>query len=247
MACLAPITKTVIDRGLRISHSLGMLTADDILAELFRQIEANEIAQVKVARHLGIAPARVTEMKKGTRQLKASEMQPLAELLGMVEPDPFAVVAIDAPYLIPNLGKVAQGVWLEQTTDDDSLAPVPYDRFRGDPLPTDLFAVTPVGTSMNLRFPEGTRLICQRVPFGICGFKPGQYAIVSRSAHDLRELTCKRVEVDNDGNYWLYSESSDPRFAEPWLVGKPSSDHHDDVEIAVEGLVIRAVQNLNDV
>lgn len=223
-----------------------MLTAEAILAEMIRQIDASEIAQVDVARRLGIAPARVTEMKKGTRRLQAAEMQPLAELLGMVARDPLGGSAIDDPYMIPHLGKVAQGVWLEQTTDDEPLPPVPYDRFRGDPAPMDLFAVTPEGNSMNLRFPAGSRLICRRVRFGNVGVASGQYVIVSRTAHDLRELTCKRVEIDTDGNYWLHSESDDPRFKDPWLVGKPDNGLFTDMEVVIEGRVIRAVQILDE-
>ncbi len=223
-----------------------MLTAEDILAEMIRQIDAGEIAQVDVARHLGIAPARVSEMKKGARRLQTGEMQPLAQLLGMVEVGVLDGSAIEAPYMIPHLGKVAQGVWLEQTTDEEPLPPVPYDRFRGDPAPTDLFAVTPEGTSMNLRFPIGSRLICRRVCFGNANVASGHYVIVSRTAHDLRELTCKRVEIDAEGNYWLHSESDDPRFKEPWFVGQPDNGHFTDMEVVIEGRVIRAVQLLDE-
>lgn len=246
MTCLAPITKTVIDTRLRFPHVIDMLTAEAILAELIRRLDAKELVGADVARHLRIAPARVTEMKKGERRLQQEEMQPLAELLGLVERDPLSDSAIGNPYMIPHLGKVAQGVWLEQSTEDEPLEPVPYDRFRGDPAPGDLFAVTPEGTSMNLRFPAGSRLICRRVPFGHANIRSGHYVIVSRTAHDLRELTCKRLEIDSDGNYWLHSESDDPRFRDPWFVGQPDDGHFTDMEVAIEGKVIRAIQVLDD-
>ena len=70
-------------------------------------------------------------------------------------------------------------------------------------------------------------------------------AFRERTAHDLRELTCKRIEIDQEGNYWLHSESDDPRFAEPWFIGRPDNGHFTDMEVVIEGRVIRAVQLLD--
>lgn len=239
------ITKFVIDSAFPFAHALAMLTPEEIRAELIRQIEAGEVGQAAVARHLGIAPARIAEIRNGKRRIQPNELAPLAEFLKMAQPDPLRGAELGEPDMIPHLGKVAQGVWLEQTTDEEALPAVPYDRFRGDPAPTDLFAVTPEGTSMNRRFPAGSRLICRRVPFGTAEVRSGQYVIVSRTAHDLRELTCKRLEIDGEGNYWLHSESDDPRFAEPWFVGRPDDGHFTDMEVCIEGRVIRAVQLLD--
>lgn len=240
------ITKIVIDSAFPFAHGWGMLTPEEIRAELIRQIDAGDIGQAAVARFLGIAPARVAEIRNGKRRIQPNELAPLAELLKLAEPSPIGGAALGKPDMIPNLGKVAQGVWLEQTPDSETLAPVPYDRFRGDPSPANLFAVTPEGNSMNLRFPAGSRLICRRVAFGGGQVRSGHYVIVSRTAHDLRELTCKRLEIDGEGNYWLHSESDDPRFKEPWFVGKPDNGHFSDMEIVIEGRVIRAVQDLEN-
>ena len=218
-----------------------MLTADQIRDELIRQLDERKLTGRAVASTLCIAPARVTEMKNRGRKVQQAEMGPLAEYLKMVEPDPTRRDPVESVAQIPNLGRVAQGVWLEESEADGTT--VAYDRMRGDPPPTDLFAVTPVGTSMNLRFMPGTHLICRRVPFGIGGFRAGDYVIVKRHAHELHEMTCKRVEIDDEGVYWLYSESSDPKFAEPWRAGKPDEAHHDDMEISAVGKVIRAVQD----
>jgi len=219
-----------------------MLTHDEIREELIRQLDAGEIKAVTVARKLNIAAARVSEMRKRDRRVQQDEMQPLAELLKMTPASPTNVRPVEATEEIANWGKVAQGVWLEQT-DRDEFETVPYDRFAGDPGVEDLFAVTPEGTSMNLVFLPGTDLICRRTAFGDGRWKTGDYVIAQRTAHDLRELTCKRVEIDDDGEFWLHSESSDPKFAEPWKIGKPTEDHHLDSEIQIVGKVIRAVQN----
>ena len=241
----AVITIPVIDRPLRFPQHTAMITHDEIKAELIRQIDSKQLKQAAVARHLSIAPARIAEIRGGTRRIQPDEMPKLAELLRMVEPDLTRRDPVESVDEIPNLGRVAQGVWMEQTEADPENK-VAYDRLSGDPPATDLFAVTPEGTSMNLRFMPGTKLICRRVPFGTGRFESGDYVIVKRTAHDLYEMTCKRVEIDQDGVYWLYSESSDPKFAKPWRVGKPDEGHHTDVEVEVIAKVIRAVQDLEN-
>lgn len=234
------ITIPVIDGSFLWAHQAPMLTHDEIKAELLRQIDNGTAKQADVARHLGIAPARINEIRKGTRRIQQDEMPKLAIFLKMREPDVNRFPVQD--YVrIPHWGKVAQGVWLEQSQSEPDGDFVIFDRIKGDPPATDLFAVTPEGTSMNKRFPEGTRLICRSVANGDGSFTSGSYVIVQRLNHDLREMTCKRVEVDGDGVFWLHSESTDPRFAAPWRIGKPSEMHHDDTEIRVIGKVIRAV------
>lgn len=216
-----------------------MITADQLREELIRQLDAGLIKGAAVARKLGIAPARVTEMRNLTRQVQQKEMENLAKILGLLDTQ-----QIYGSYDISNLGKVAQGVWIEASqTNTDNLPSVTYDRMRGDPPPSDLFAVTPEGTSMNLRFMQGTQLICRKVPFGNGTYKSGDYVIAQRKAHDLVEMTVKRLEIDADGQHWLHSESSDPRFQEPWLIGKPDGDYHGDNEVRVLAKVIRAVQD----
>lgn len=221
-----------------------MLTHDEIREELIRQVDDGQVKQIDVARKLGIAPARVSEMRRRARKVQQAEMPVLAEILGLAEPTRPAPRRVESTSLIANWGKVAQGVWLEQTEHSDEQSPVPYDRVNGDPPPTDLFAVTPEGTSMNQRFMPDTQLICRRIPFGTGAVRPGDYVIVQREAHELRELTCKRVEIDNEGIYWLHSESDDPRFQIPWKVGRPSEEAFGDNEIQIIGKVIRAVQDL---
>lgn len=76
---------SVIDAPLRFSQCQHVLTADDIREELIRQLDAGRLAGVAVAAALGIATPRVTEMRKRERRVQQQEMQPLAELLGMVE------------------------------------------------------------------------------------------------------------------------------------------------------------------
>lgn len=82
----------VIDRSLRISQCRPMITHDEILAELVRQLDAGQIRPKNVAEHLGIARPRVSEMRKQERRIQPNEMPKLARLLGMKWGDDVPVV-----------------------------------------------------------------------------------------------------------------------------------------------------------
>lgn len=220
-----------------------MVSHDEILAELIRQLDAKTIRVKDVAAKLVIAPTRVTEMRHGRRRIQPQEMQALARLLGLEGKEgALAQSKIARTIQIKHLGKVAQGVWLEQSfAEPDGFETVSYDMRPGDPGPADLFAVTPEGLSMNQVFPPGIQLICRRVPFGFGELRSGDLVVVERTNHDLREMTCKRLYIDTDGVYWLRSESDQPQFQDPWKVGKPDQDMHVDTEITVIGKVMRGV------
>ena len=49
--------------------------------------------------------------------------------------------------------------------------------------------------------------------------------------------------VDDEGAFWLHSESDDDRFKEPWRIGYPDEDYHADIEIRVVAKVVRDVRN----
>lgn len=74
---------SVIDASLRISQTLAVLTHEQILAELTRQLDENVLTGKAVADALKIAPARVSEMKKGDRRIQPREMPVLAKMLKM--------------------------------------------------------------------------------------------------------------------------------------------------------------------
>lgn len=61
-----------------------MLTHDEILAELLKQLDAGYIRQADLARHLKIHPSRVIDIKKGDRRIQPEELTPTAEFLGMI-------------------------------------------------------------------------------------------------------------------------------------------------------------------
>lgn len=219
-----------------------MLTHDEILAEMIRQLESGAVRPVMISAALGIPSSRVAEMRRGARRIQQREMPILAALLNMSDDGSASAAPVLQTVKIPHLGKVSQGLWLEESSIDPEVRDfVSYDMEPGDAGPADLFSVTPEGKSMNLAFPPGIKLICRRVPFGNGDFRSGDYVIVERANHDLREMTCKQVEIDGQGVYWLRSCSDQPQFQQPWRIGAPDVDAHDDMEIRVIGKVIRGV------
>lgn len=236
------ITITVMDAPLRFPQRDPMVNHDEIRSELRRQLDAEMLKVKDVAAKLGIAPTRVTEIRYGRRRIQPNEMHVLAKMLGLEGDSPATQTRITRTVQIPHWGKVAQGLWREETLADPERAEtIGYDMRPGDPGPQDLFAVTPEGASMNLVFPPGVQLICRRVPFGLQELKAGDLVVVERNAHDLRELTCKRLVIDAEGVFWLKAESDQAQFQSPWRIGKPDEDHHSDDGIQVVGKVIRGV------
>lgn len=235
------ITIPVIDSRYGLAHTAAMLTHDEILAELIRQVATKQIKQWFVAEKLGVAPPRITEVIKGKRKIQPKEMPILANLLGLTNTDT-ATKPISYSVGIPILGRVAVGIWLEQSfVDPNDAEKVTYDRLPGDASPESLFAVTPEGDSMNLAFPDKSILICRHLYNGNGQVKAGDYVIVERHAHDLRELTCKRLEIADNGDYLLCSESSNPKHSEPIVVPRSIDDEHIDNGVSILGKVVRVV------
>jgi len=222
---------------------MEVIEHDALLAELRRQIDAKLIRQSEVAAALGIPSSRVAEIRKGIRRIQGREIAPLARILGVTGGPPPPTRSVQSSLAVPVLGKVAAGVWLEQTVDEQfSHHTVPYDRLPGDPGNGGLFAVIPEGASMNRIFPEGIILICRRVPFGFAQVTAGDLVIVEREAHDLREMTCKRLAIDEDtGDYLLLSESDRPEFQEPIRVKRSIHNEHVDTGISIIGKVERGI------
>ena len=218
-----------------------MFSHEQILAEMIRQFDAGLISFADIARHLSIAPARVTEMKNGTRRLQAAEMPKLAAILGMASPR-CTLASVQRGSTIPIWRKVAAGVWMEQTyVEGENQDRVEYDRLEGDGQPEDLFAVRPEGPSMNLTIPPSMILICRRVEFGMTDIRENQLVIVERENHNLREMTCKRLKFAPNGDFLLCNESDRPEYAEPFLIPKSHEDAYVDTGIKIIGVVVRGV------
>jgi SOS-response transcriptional repressor LexA len=124
-----------------------MVTHDDILAELRRWVTSGKVLQKEVADELGIAPARVSEMLKGTRRVQQREMPILARYFGMDEAPDSSVRRIS------RIGMVPAGDLREALAASDGSIEVPAD------LPKGVFALEVDGESMNKIAPLGCDVI----------------------------------------------------------------------------------------
>ena len=141
------ITMSVIDDQIRTSQCRAMVTHDDILAELRLWISSGKVRQKEVAEELGIAPARITEMLKGTRKVQQREMPILARYFGMDEgPD-------SSVRKIAHIGMVPAGALREALAGAPNSIEVPAN------LPKGVFALEVDGESMNKIAPLGCDVI----------------------------------------------------------------------------------------
>lgn len=142
------------------------------------------------------------------------------------------------------LGSVEAGVWREQSewpSDQRYTIEVGPSRFPG----VERFGLRVEGFSMDRVFPPGTELECYRVSFQPGALRPqsGDLVIVQRTMGDLHETTCKWLETDDSGGYWLRPDSTKPDFQERIFLGRPDIDHVGDGEAEVIGIVDRSYRS----
>lgn len=215
-----------------------MLTHDEILAELIRRVGSGSVAQIDVARALGIPAPRVSEIVKQKRKIQPAEMPKLAQFLGLADSDG------SSKLFIPLLGRVEAGAWRDSHAwhEDD------WKRVEVDPSPfkvADRFALEMAGHSMDRTIAPGSILECVRV-FDENGLTPqhNDIVIVERSDGHLVETTCKRLEIKADGVFVLHAESYRPEFDEPIFMGKPDSEDHSDGYVRIIAIVDKATIQL---
>lgn len=139
-------------------------------------------------------------------------------------------------------GAVEAGAWRAQTEWPASERYMV--RFGPSDFPIEQrFAVRMEGLSMNRTIQPGADLDCLKVKFSPVPPMPGDLVIVERHAHDLVELTCKRLAKVGD-EYELRCESYEPEFQDPIPIGKPDGDIFTDDEIRVVGIVLSAKLDL---
>ena len=146
------VTIIEMDAHLRLSQSAGMqFTHDEIREELIRQLDAQIVPAVKVAKFLGITPPRVNEMRNRTRRVQPNEMPKLVQFLNM-----------GGTSQLPVVGYVGAG---GQITFEDAHAPGDA-MYRTDGLPgldaTRLIGLEVRGDSMYPTFRNGHIVFIQR-------------------------------------------------------------------------------------
>lgn len=170
--------------------------------------------QVGLAKALGLEHPRISEMIKGKRELKLAELPKFAQYMEMGIIDVMSKFGLEVLESVRHNyvtieGYVQAGRFGEANEDTVSGKKIIY----GDPKYPDAHCLIVRGDSMNLRYKDGTKLIC--VPF--CGeaeeIPPGKAVIVEAiTEDDKREYTVKEFYTDEGGVHWLLPRSSNPLY-----------------------------------
>lgn len=143
--------------------------------------------------------------------------------------------------MVPVVGIVQAGLWQEIVGDDaetGELLPFNLQGFEN----AQLFALRVSGTSMNLHYPEGTRVVV--CPVAQIGVREGDHVVVRRRRGGLVETTLKEVVQTREG-IELWPRSSDPRFQEPvrLAVNREADEGPEIIAVVVSAYTIRPMQN----
>jgi hypothetical protein len=174
--------------------------------------------------------------------IEESEVLALAGITGEMADAVRRSAAIEEDEWLEVTGAVAAGVWRAQS---DWPAAERYMVRFGPSKYTKMqrFAVKMEGLSMNRTIQPGADLECLWVKFSPIEPRPGDLVIIERHAHDLVELTCKRLAMDGD-EFIALCESYEPEFQEPIRLGKPDKECFVDDEVRVVGIVLSAKLDL---
>ncbi len=165
------------------------------------------------AKALGIAAPRVSEIRKGTRQVQLGELSLASQFFGKPLPEQLTRQVLSGK-LIPLKGTVLADKWIEladvgRRTEDVAV-------WLPDEIPlADLFGMKVEGLAMDLLYPPGTLLVCAPLTTDE-ELVEGRRYIVERYRADGRiEITAKEAARDRSGAWWLWPKSSQPEYQVP--------------------------------
>jgi SOS-response transcriptional repressor LexA len=132
--------------------------------------------------------------------------------------------------MLPIIGHVQAGDMrstIEWSDNEHKFFPIPEDDYPG----MDVFGLEVRGDSMDLRFTEGTTLICVRFDPLHDDIPIGKYVVVvRRDLHTTNlEATVKLLEQDDQGGYWLVPQSSSRHHQPVEYIG--NGDGNGDIKI----------------
>lgn len=219
-AALAEATSDAGDWSARgLSKAAG--GGPDLVRDILRGENKNPSADVVV----GLARAMKVDLKAFIR---GTTLEP--------------VTTSSAKFLMKVTGAVAAGVWLEQTDwPPEEQYEVEVAPLVGREATLERFLVEVRGYSMDKTIPPGSVLDCVRIKYTEIAPEDGDLVIVERNAHDLTEMTVKRLRRGEDG-WELHAESTKPEFQEVLKWSPPDPDLHVDNEVEVTAIVLEARQ-----
>jgi plasmid maintenance system antidote protein VapI len=206
------------------SHSAPM-------KNIWLQQRLKEIGKQKraLANHLGLSPARITEIIAGQREIKAREIPKVAAFLGMSIEDTVNKLS-DKFTPTDSSAENTTTIWVKDFvraghfSENHELSESQWTKLVMPNLPyRELHGIRVVGRSMDKIYPDGS--IVFMVPVWMLEDRPiqiGDHLVVERRQHGEAERTIKTLRQDSDGRFWLWPESTDPEHQEPIRI-----DHKD--------------------
>jgi len=192
------------------------------------------ISFAKASRALGLPPDAISKVARGARDLSATEMAQIADLAGGELPA-IALESGPRPRYVPVVGEVAAGLWRDVNDFVDishSILSAVDARWPAH----SVCAYKVVGESINLKAGDGDHVIVLSHDQAPRCLRSGDWVVVERTRHDLRERTVKLAKQGPSGEWELWPHSTDPRYKEPVILGA-----HDGEVIELVGFVLEFV------
>jgi len=214
-------------------------TSKEIGARLRRERKQVGISVRELARRIGSDPNTVSRLETGKRRMTVEWLSTLSDALGLRASELLETTRPEQHVMVKAAACV--NLWQQDCwygADKRYVVHVPADpRYPG----VERFAIEGPCPGMNLRYPEGSLLIC--IPFE--AVKGGieidkRYLIETRRERDgvqESELSVKTLITDDDNRLCFVSESSDPDYQQSVPVFGASNS-----EIQPIALVIGSVQ-----
>ena len=183
-------------------------------AQLKKIRKKRGLSQADVAARLGIQVETYNRLENEKTDLTLSRMKELAEILD-VEPtdliaNSFAMRKVHVRAFVEAGSWHDTADWPEDEWYDVAVPDAPDFRHSA------LYGAETRGPSMNRIYPEGTVVIFTSFIEHPEDITPGKKYIVERERPDgLRETTVKTLWQDEEGEFWLVPESTDPRHRTP--------------------------------
>lgn len=212
----------------------AQMQKDEVAEWVSRTLKAAGISYAKASRALGLPTDAISKVARGERDLSATEMAQIAEIAGGELPAATLETG-PRPRYVPVVGEVAAGLWRDVSDFVDfnySILSAIEARWPAN----SVCAYKVVGESINLRAGDGDHVIVLAHDQAPRCLQSGDWVVVERTRHDLRERTVKLAKQGAGGEWELWPQSTDPRHKDPILLGQ-----HDGEIIELVGFVLEFV------
>lgn len=209
----------MVQRSRRRRRWGGNGVDQEVIIWLKAALKKSGISQAELSRQLGVRRDVITNVIKGTRQLKGGELLKIAKILNVAPPaqaglgqqNTLTASSLTASIrYVPVVGEVAAGVFKEMYVEDFEVfeIPIPID----PKWPTEAVTALVVrGDSINRKAADGDYVVTLEYGYAPRTFEHGDWVVAERARGDIREVTVKRVEL-LDGIFFLVPDSYDPAF-----------------------------------